>query len=103
MQDLKSQLLEEELRNQDRNAALLEMEAEAKRYSAYLDLSREEALQAARRIDPGVTEAQIVPAELSVTFTYRLGGPNARLTPLVVHADTHNVIARRPRPVQATR
>jgi hypothetical protein len=61
--------------------------------------TRAEALQAARRIDPSVTEAQIVPAELSVTFTYHLGGPNARLTPLVVHADTHNVIARRPRPV----
>jgi hypothetical protein len=65
--------------------------------------TRAEALQAARRINSSVTEAQIVPAELSVTFTYRVGGPNARLTPLVVHADSHNVIARRPRPVQATR
>ena len=62
--------------------------------------TRASALQAARRIDPNVTPAQIVPAEISVTFTYRLGGPNARLTPMIVHADTHNVIARRPQPVQ---
>jgi hypothetical protein len=65
--------------------------------------TREAALQAARRIDPGTTEAQIVPAELSVTFTYRLGGPNARLTPMVVHADAHNVISRRPQPVPGKR
>src|SRR5438045_3129269 len=44
VQDLKSQLLEEELRNQDRNAALVDMEQEAKRYRPYLDLSPEEAL-----------------------------------------------------------
>jgi hypothetical protein len=65
--------------------------------------TREAALQAAQRIDPNVTPAQIVPAEMSVTFTYRLGGPNARLTPMIIHADTHNVVARRPEPVRAAR
>jgi Putative zinc-finger len=65
--------------------------------------TREAALQAAQRIDPNVTPAQIVPAEMSVTFTYRLGGPNARLTPMIVHLDTHNFVTRRPQPVQATR
>jgi hypothetical protein len=65
--------------------------------------TREAALQAARRIDPNVTPAQIVPAEMSVTFTYRLGGPNARLTPMIVHLDTHNFVTRRPQPVQAAR
>ncbi len=65
--------------------------------------TREAALEAARQIDPNVTPAQIVPAEMSVTFTYRLGGPNARLTPMIVHADTHNIVARQPQPVQAAR
>jgi len=65
--------------------------------------TREAALQVARRMDPNVTAAQIIPAELGVTFTYRLGGPNARLTPMIVHADSHNVIARRPQPVPANR
>jgi Putative zinc-finger len=65
--------------------------------------TREAALQAAQRIDPNVTPAQIVPAEMSVTFTYRLGGPNARLTPMIIHLDTHNFVVRRPQPVQAAR
>src|SRR2546423_1711120 len=39
------------------------------------------ALQLAGQTVPAVTEAQIIPAELGVTFTYRLGGPDARLTP----------------------
>jgi hypothetical protein len=66
-------------------------------------LTREAALEAARRIDPNVTSAQIVPAEMSVTFTYRLGGPNARLTPRIVHLDTHNHVTRGPQPAQASR
>jgi RNA polymerase sigma-70 factor (ECF subfamily) len=44
MQDLRSQLLEEELRNRDRNTALLVLEREMERYRPYLDLSPDEAL-----------------------------------------------------------
>jgi RNA polymerase sigma-70 factor, ECF subfamily len=44
VQDLRSQLLEEELRNRDRNAALLALEKEIERYRPYLHLSPEEAL-----------------------------------------------------------
>jgi hypothetical protein len=44
VQDLKSQLLEEELRNRDRHASLLAMANEMERYRPYLDLSPEEAL-----------------------------------------------------------
>jgi hypothetical protein len=47
-QDLKSQLLEEELRNHDRNAALLALDQELGRYRPYLDLSPDEALARAR-------------------------------------------------------
>jgi hypothetical protein len=65
--------------------------------------SREEALQAARRLDPNVTEAQIVPAVATVTFTYRLGGANARFTPMIAHGDDHNVVMRPPQPVQPPR
>jgi RNA polymerase sigma-70 factor (ECF subfamily) len=43
-QDLRSQLLEEELRNRDRNAALLALEREIERYRPYLELSPDEAL-----------------------------------------------------------
>lgn len=44
VQDLRSQLLEEELRNRDRNAALLALHDEMERYRPYLDLSPDEAL-----------------------------------------------------------
>jgi Putative zinc-finger len=44
VQDLRSQLLEEELRNRDRNEALLSLEREIDRYRPYLDLSPDEAL-----------------------------------------------------------
>jgi hypothetical protein len=44
VQDLRSQLLEEELRNRDRNAALLALEKEIERYRPYLDLTPDEAL-----------------------------------------------------------
>jgi hypothetical protein len=43
VQDLRSQLLEEELRNRDRNAALLALEREIDRYQPYLSLSPDEA------------------------------------------------------------
>jgi RNA polymerase sigma-70 factor (ECF subfamily) len=47
-QDLRSQLLEEELRNRDRSAAFLALESEIRRYQPYLDLSPDEALARAR-------------------------------------------------------
>jgi hypothetical protein len=61
--------------------------------------TRQAALLAAQRIDPQVTEAQIAPTELSLTLTYRLGGPRAPFTPLVIRADLHSVLATMPRPV----
>jgi hypothetical protein len=62
--------------------------------------TREAALQAARRIDPRATEAQIEPTQLRLTLTYRLGGSKARLTPLVFHADPHGLLATIPQPVE---
>jgi hypothetical protein len=47
-QDLKSQLLEEELRNRNRNAALLALDEELGRYRQYHHLSPDEALVRAR-------------------------------------------------------
>jgi RNA polymerase sigma-70 factor (ECF subfamily) len=52
VQDLRSQLLEEELRNRDRNAALLALEREIDRYRPYLDLSPDEALARAKSAAP---------------------------------------------------
>jgi RNA polymerase sigma-70 factor (ECF subfamily) len=52
VQDLRSQLLEEELRNRDRNAALLALEKEIERYRPYLDLSPDEALARAQNARP---------------------------------------------------
>jgi len=52
VQDLRSQLLEEELRNRDRNAALLALDAEIERYRPYLGLSPDEALARARTAAP---------------------------------------------------
>jgi RNA polymerase sigma-70 factor (ECF subfamily) len=51
-QDLKSQLLEEELRNRDRNAAFLSLEQEIEQYRPYLDLSPDEALARAKTAPP---------------------------------------------------
>jgi hypothetical protein len=51
-QDLKSQLLEEELRNRDRNEALIALDREMKRYRKYLDLSPDEALARAKAAGP---------------------------------------------------
>jgi RNA polymerase sigma-70 factor, ECF subfamily len=48
VQDLRSQLLEEELRNRDRNAALLVLEQEIQRYRPFLDLSPDAALARAK-------------------------------------------------------
>jgi hypothetical protein len=42
VQDMRSQLLEEELRNRDRNAALLALDAQMQRYRPYVDLGYEE-------------------------------------------------------------
>jgi hypothetical protein len=52
VQDLRSQLLEEELRHRDRNAALLAMDQEMQRYRPYLGLSPNEALAGAKRAAP---------------------------------------------------
>jgi RNA polymerase sigma-70 factor (ECF subfamily) len=48
VQDLRSQLLEEELRNRDRNEALLALDREIERYRKFLDLSPDEALARAK-------------------------------------------------------
>jgi hypothetical protein len=52
LQDLRSQLLEEELRNRDRNEALLSLEREIEKYRRYLHLSPDEALARARTAAP---------------------------------------------------
>jgi hypothetical protein len=52
VQDLRSQLLEEELRNRDRNEALLALDREIERYRQYLDLSPDEALVRAKTAPP---------------------------------------------------
>jgi hypothetical protein len=52
VQDLRSQLLEEELRNRDRNAALLALESEIGRYRPYLGLSPDEALARSKTAAP---------------------------------------------------
>src|SRR5207253_353331 len=52
VQDLRSQLLEEELRNRDRNAALLALEREIDRFRPYLELSPDEALARAKNAPP---------------------------------------------------
>jgi hypothetical protein len=61
--------------------------------------TRQAALQAAQQIDPQVTDAQITPTEAGLTLTYRLGGPKARFTPMVIRANLHNLLAQLPRPV----
>jgi hypothetical protein len=52
VQDLRSQLLEEELRNRDRNQALLALEKEMDRYRPYLSLSPDEALARSKTAPP---------------------------------------------------
>jgi hypothetical protein len=53
VQDLRSQLLEEELRNRDRNEALLALEREIDRYRPYLNLTPDEALARVKTASPG--------------------------------------------------
>jgi hypothetical protein len=52
VQDLRSQLLEEEMRNRDRNAALLALDREIQQYRPYLDLSPDKALEKAKTASP---------------------------------------------------
>jgi RNA polymerase sigma-70 factor (ECF subfamily) len=53
VQDLRSQLLEEELRNRDRHGSLLALAKEMERYRPYLDLSPEEALARSKGASSG--------------------------------------------------
>jgi RNA polymerase sigma-70 factor (ECF subfamily) len=52
LQDLRSQLLEEELRNRDRHDALLSLEEELERFRPYLSLSPDQILARARTAPP---------------------------------------------------
>jgi RNA polymerase sigma-70 factor, ECF subfamily len=52
VQDLRSQLLEEELRNRDRNEALSALDREIQQFRPYLDLSPDQALEKARSAPP---------------------------------------------------
>jgi Putative zinc-finger len=52
VQDLRSQLLEEELRNRDRNEALLAVQKAIDRYRPFLDLSPQEAFARAKTASP---------------------------------------------------
>jgi hypothetical protein len=52
VQDLRSQLVEEELRNRDRNAALLALERELEKYRPYLRLTPDEALARSKTAPP---------------------------------------------------
>jgi hypothetical protein len=56
VQDLRSQLVEEELRNRDRNAALLALDREMSRFRSYLSLSPDEALARTRTAAHGDKE-----------------------------------------------
>jgi hypothetical protein len=53
VQDLRSQLLEEELRNRDRNEALLALDRELERFRPYLNLTPDEALARSKTAPPG--------------------------------------------------
>jgi RNA polymerase sigma-70 factor, ECF subfamily len=53
VQDLRSQLLEEELRNRDRHASLLALAKEMEQYRPYLDLSPEAAAARSKSAAPG--------------------------------------------------
>src|SRR5262249_44001001 len=55
-QDLRSQLMEEELRNRDRNQGLLALEKEIQRCRPYLSLSPDDARERARTAPPGEKE-----------------------------------------------
>src|SRR5205823_3356038 len=68
-QDLRSLLVEEELRNRDRHAALLSLEGEMERFRPYLDLSPDEILARARATPPAEKK-----------LLEQIGGGNARST-----------------------
>jgi anti-sigma factor RsiW len=63
VQDLRSQLLEEELRERDRHAALLALDREMNRYRKYLDLSPEEARARATTAPPEEKKLLLMLAE----------------------------------------
>jgi hypothetical protein len=67
VQDLRSQLLEEELRNRDHNEALLALDREMERYRKYLGLSPDEARARAQTASP--TEKKL----LETLANYRWG------------------------------
>jgi hypothetical protein len=56
IQDLRSQLAEQELRDRDRNAAMLALEREMDRYRRYRSLSPDEAAARAKTAPPGEKE-----------------------------------------------
>jgi hypothetical protein len=56
VEELRSQLLDEELRNRDRNTALLALERELEQRRPYLQLSPDEILTRARNAPPGEKE-----------------------------------------------
>jgi hypothetical protein len=61
--------------------------------------TRPAALHAARRIDPGVEESQIVPTELAVTVVYTVGTPDTGFTAVLRHVtptNTHGSARRLP-------
>jgi hypothetical protein len=51
--------------------------------------TREAALQAARRIDPVATEAQVIPSEWSAQVAYVLGPPSHRYAVCFAHVTSH--------------
>src|SRR5262249_47506964 len=71
------------------------------RLSPVREATREDALQAARRVDPRATEAQIAPTELQLTVVYTPSGPGSRFVPGGISATptrTSNSFAFRQRP-----
>jgi hypothetical protein len=62
--------------------------------------TKDEALAAARRIDPGAEEGQIVPTELAISLAYHLGGEDARLSPLALRAGPLEFMMSTPEPVE---
>lgn len=75
VQDLRSQLLEEELRNRDRNAALLALDRQMQRYRPYLGLSPDAARARAKTAAPeekALLEQMAGPGWAPVQFYFRL-------------------------------
>src|SRR5262249_20119407 len=79
VQDLRSQLLEEELRNRDRNEALIALDREIARFRPYLGLTPDEAL--ARSKTPPPEEKKLLEklawgAWGPIQMYYRLSAPD---------------------------